>query len=134
MSNKANSSRFFHGSQQVEIIIIIVLSVVANAVYCTLSLQSGQFSEDMIPTVGFNMRKVTKGNVTIKVSKHFLSMPCHVMLSVLESTFVLCSWEDALLSQWTSVQSTRLGSGVKRQPYWPIGLYFSCKQTELLLI
>lgn len=30
-------------------------------------LQSGQFNEDMIPTVGFNMRKVTKGNVTIKV-------------------------------------------------------------------
>lgn len=30
-------------------------------------LQSGNFSEDMIPTVGFNMRKVTKGNVTIKV-------------------------------------------------------------------
>lgn len=33
------------------------------------SLQSGQFSEDMIPTVGFNMRKVTKGNVTIKVGQ-----------------------------------------------------------------
>ena len=32
--------------------------------YC---FQSGQFSEDMIPTVGFNMRKITKGNVTIKV-------------------------------------------------------------------
>ena len=31
-------------------------------------VQSGQFSEDMIPTVGFNMRKITKGNVTIKVS------------------------------------------------------------------
>ncbi|XP_023603045.1 ADP-ribosylation factor-like protein 8B isoform X2 [Myotis lucifugus] len=30
-------------------------------------LHSGQFSEDMIPTVGFNMRKVTKGNVTIKI-------------------------------------------------------------------
>uniref|UniRef100_A0A8D2MBD4 ARF like GTPase 8B n=1 Tax=Zonotrichia albicollis TaxID=44394 RepID=A0A8D2MBD4_ZONAL len=29
--------------------------------------KSGQFSEDMIPTVGFNMRKVTKGNVTIKI-------------------------------------------------------------------
>ncbi|KAH7974597.1 hypothetical protein HPB49_017201 [Dermacentor silvarum] len=28
---------------------------------------SGQFCEDMIPTVGFNMRKVTKGNVTIKI-------------------------------------------------------------------
>lgn len=32
--------------------------------------QSGQFSEDMIPTVGFNMRKVSKGNVTIKVRGH----------------------------------------------------------------
>jgi len=30
-------------------------------------IASGQFVEDMIPTVGFNMRKVTKGNVTIKV-------------------------------------------------------------------
>jgi hypothetical protein len=28
--------------------------------------QTGAFSEDMIPTVGFNMRKVTKGNVSIK--------------------------------------------------------------------
>jgi ADP-ribosylation factor-like protein 8 len=30
-------------------------------------ISSGKFSEDMIPTVGFNMRKVTKGNVVIKV-------------------------------------------------------------------
>ncbi|XP_057296709.1 ADP-ribosylation factor-like protein 8B-A [Hydractinia symbiolongicarpus] len=30
-------------------------------------IASGQFCEDMIPTVGFNMRKVTKGNVTIKL-------------------------------------------------------------------
>ncbi|CAI9608210.1 unnamed protein product [Staurois parvus] len=30
-------------------------------------IASGQFSDDMIPTVGFNMRKVTKGNVTIKI-------------------------------------------------------------------
>ncbi|XP_041639704.1 ADP-ribosylation factor-like protein 8B-A isoform X1 [Cheilinus undulatus] len=30
-------------------------------------IQSGHFSEDMIPTVGFNMRKVSKGNVTIKI-------------------------------------------------------------------
>lgn len=30
-------------------------------------LQSGQYNEDMIPTVGFNMRKISKGNVTIKV-------------------------------------------------------------------
>lgn len=30
-------------------------------------IASGQFNEDMIPTVGFNMRKVNKGNVTIKL-------------------------------------------------------------------
>ena len=28
---------------------------------------TGAFHEDMIPTVGFNMRKVTKGAVTIKL-------------------------------------------------------------------
>ncbi|XP_053463248.1 ADP-ribosylation factor-like protein 8A isoform X1 [Nycticebus coucang] len=32
-----------------------------------LEEESGQFNEDMIPTVGFNMRKITKGNVTIKL-------------------------------------------------------------------
>uniref|UniRef100_A0A8C0HHE4 ARF like GTPase 8A n=1 Tax=Chelonoidis abingdonii TaxID=106734 RepID=A0A8C0HHE4_CHEAB len=35
--------------------------------FVVCSLQSGQFNEDMIPTVGFNMRKITKGNVTIKL-------------------------------------------------------------------
>jgi len=30
-------------------------------------ISSGKYCEDMIPTVGFNMRKVTRGNVTIKV-------------------------------------------------------------------
>lgn len=30
-------------------------------------IASGQFTEDMIPTVGFNMRKITEGNVTIKL-------------------------------------------------------------------
>eukprot|EP01112_Ceratiomyxa_fruticulosa_P013163 TRINITY_DN3683_c0_g1_i2.p1 TRINITY_DN3683_c0_g1~~TRINITY_DN3683_c0_g1_i2.p1 ORF type:complete len:188 (+),score=27.28 TRINITY_DN3683_c0_g1_i2:234-797(+) len=28
---------------------------------------SGQYQEDTIPTIGFNMKKVTKGNVTIKL-------------------------------------------------------------------
>lgn len=41
--------------------------------------QSGQFSEDMIPTVGFNMRKVTKGNVTIKVSATLRFGPKHCL-------------------------------------------------------
>uniref|UniRef100_A0A0E9QAX8 Uncharacterized protein n=1 Tax=Anguilla anguilla TaxID=7936 RepID=A0A0E9QAX8_ANGAN len=31
----------------------------------------------MIPTVGFNMRKVTKGNVTIKV--HLSVLTCNVL-------------------------------------------------------
>lgn len=30
-------------------------------------IATGQFTEDRIPTVGFNMKKVTKGNVTIKL-------------------------------------------------------------------
>lgn len=30
-------------------------------------LASGEFIEDMIPTVGFNMRKITKGRVTLKI-------------------------------------------------------------------
>ena len=30
-------------------------------------ISAGSFSDDMIPTVGFNMRKVNKGNVTIKM-------------------------------------------------------------------
>ncbi len=42
----------------------------AIILFCCL-FQSGQFNEDMIPTVGFNMRKVTKGNVTIKVSHQY---------------------------------------------------------------
>lgn len=31
------------------------------------SPQTGGFSEDMIPTVGFNMRKVSKGKVSMKL-------------------------------------------------------------------
>eukprot|EP01107_Rhizomastix_libera_P017105 TRINITY_DN769_c1_g1_i1.p2 TRINITY_DN769_c1_g1~~TRINITY_DN769_c1_g1_i1.p2 ORF type:complete len:191 (-),score=34.46 TRINITY_DN769_c1_g1_i1:673-1221(-) len=30
-------------------------------------ISGGEFLEDMIPTVGFNMKKVTKGNVSIKL-------------------------------------------------------------------
>ncbi|KAL2933444.1 ADP-ribosylation factor-like protein 8c [Bienertia sinuspersici] len=43
------------------------------------AIATGGYSEDMIPTVGFNMRKVRKGNVTIKLwdlggQKRFRSM------------------------------------------------------------
>ena len=30
-------------------------------------IATGQYQEDMIPTVGFNMRKITKGRVTMKI-------------------------------------------------------------------
>jgi ADP-ribosylation factor-like protein 8 len=30
-------------------------------------IANGSFTEDMIPTIGFNMRKVQKGNVTMKL-------------------------------------------------------------------
>ncbi|RDD47094.1 ADP-ribosylation factor-like protein 8B-A [Trichoplax sp. H2] len=40
-------------------------------------IASGEFNEDMIPTIGFNMRKVTKGNVTIKLcAKIFIFHDC----------------------------------------------------------
>ncbi|KAH9364581.1 hypothetical protein HPB48_000248 [Haemaphysalis longicornis] len=43
------------------------VNVIAVSVSRLRAAMSGQFCEDMIPTVGFNMRKVTKGNVTIKI-------------------------------------------------------------------
>nr|GMC52818.1 ADP-ribosylation factor-like protein 8A [Ipomoea batatas] len=39
----------------------------ALSLVCPYDICTGGYSEDMIPTVGFNMRKVTKGNVTIKL-------------------------------------------------------------------
>ncbi|KAF3505204.1 hypothetical protein F2Q69_00040212 [Brassica cretica] len=47
---------------------------------------TGGYSEDMIPTVGFNMRKVTKGSVTIKLwdlggQPRFRSIELHDLLS-----------------------------------------------------
>lgn len=48
-------------------------------------IASGQYSEDMIPTVGFNMRKITKGNVTIKVrARHAASNAYLPLLSLLD--------------------------------------------------
>jgi len=57
-------------------------------------LQSGQFNEDMIPTVGFNMRKVTKGNVTIKVCNiNVIQWLVAVMVSICCcSCFLLLIW------------------------------------------
>jgi len=45
-------------------------------------VKSGRFVEDMIPTVGFNMRKVTKGNVTIKVGvTHWIAFFQSILIS-----------------------------------------------------
>ncbi|XBI48326.1 hypothetical protein VPH35_112095 [Triticum aestivum] len=45
----------------------IFFFVVLIFIHGCYASQTGGYSEDMIPTVGFNMRKVTKGNVTIKL-------------------------------------------------------------------
>jgi ADP-ribosylation factor-like protein 8 len=47
--------------------LVNVLSVRLFAQLLLKKVKSGQFQEDMMPTVGFNMKKVTKGNVTIKL-------------------------------------------------------------------
>lgn len=41
-------------------------------------ITSGQFTDDMIPTVGFNMKKITKGNVTIKVWSSAICQSVHL--------------------------------------------------------
>lgn len=63
------SWKFSFGPRENQIIDFFIphTFVVDNNAFINFALQSGNFSEDMIPTVGFNMRKVTKGNVTIKV-------------------------------------------------------------------
>ncbi|XP_042338229.1 ADP-ribosylation factor-like protein 8A [Plectropomus leopardus] len=59
-------------------------------------IASGQFSEDMIPTVGFNMRKITKGNVTIKVGSSMFLLPVFTHLlymhqNMIESLLILAA-------------------------------------------
>ncbi|KAJ7964469.1 putative ADP-ribosylation factor [Quillaja saponaria] len=46
--------------------LLIYVGLTRETNYFMFFRQEG-YSEDMIPTVGFNMRKVTKGNVTIKL-------------------------------------------------------------------
>ncbi|KAH7511217.1 hypothetical protein FEM48_Zijuj08G0130000 [Ziziphus jujuba var. spinosa] len=58
---------------------------------------TGGYSEDMIPTVGFNMKKVTKGNVTIKLwdlggQPRFRSMwerYCRAVSAIVMQTYLL---------------------------------------------
>ena len=46
---------------------VISVRFVFHWLFSYLSAQTGEFQEDQIPTVGFNMRKVSKGNVQIKM-------------------------------------------------------------------
>ena len=56
--------RMFFG-REMEIVVIGLQN--AGKTSFVDALGGGVFEEDMIPTVGFNMRKVTKGKVTIKL-------------------------------------------------------------------
>jgi len=64
-SNMLSYLRSLFWKQEME----ITLVGLQNAGKSTLVnvIASGHYVEDMIPTVGFNMRKVTKGKVTIKM-------------------------------------------------------------------
>ncbi|CAO1620192.1 unnamed protein product [Parajaminaea phylloscopi] len=52
-------------SKQLQIVILGLQSAGKTSLVNVIS--SGQFAEEMVPTVGFNMRKVQKGNVQIKM-------------------------------------------------------------------
>ncbi|KAI6221448.1 hypothetical protein M3Y99_01545700 [Aphelenchoides fujianensis] len=54
-------------------------------------IASGQYTEEgSIPTVGFNMRKITKGNVTIKASPFFHLFLLHSNLSTIQNREICC--------------------------------------------
>lgn len=50
-------------------------------------IATGGFQEDMIPTVGFNMRKVSKGSVTIKLWDLGGQVKCMAILFLAQSHF-----------------------------------------------
>ncbi|KAM0748573.1 ADP-ribosylation factor-like protein 8B [Meredithblackwellia eburnea MCA 4105] len=60
-----NWLRSFFWTKHLEIALIGLQNAGKTSLVNVLSV--GEFSESMVPTVGFNMRKVTKGNVTIKL-------------------------------------------------------------------
>eukprot|EP01018_Ginkgo_biloba_P034983 Gb_38097 [translate_table: standard] len=73
---------------------------------------TGGYSEDMIPTVGFNMRKVSKGNVTIKLwdlggQPRFRSMwerYCRGVSAIVYCTIVVSGFCRGVgLRTWSSV-------------------------------
>ncbi len=70
-------------------------------------LAGGKFTEDTIPTVGFNMRKVTKGRVTIKCwdlggQPRFRSMWERYCRNVTAIVFVLDATDHGKLSTATT--------------------------------
>lgn len=63
MERVRNRSLFF--KQEMELALIGLQNAGKTSLVNVVA--TGHFNEDMIPTVGFNMRKVTKGRVTIKL-------------------------------------------------------------------
>ncbi|KAH9922821.1 Arl8a protein [Epithele typhae] len=66
------TSLFF--TKNAEIAIVGLQARFTRALFCASGktsfvnvLGSGQWSEDVVPTVAFNLRKITKGNVTLKI-------------------------------------------------------------------
>ncbi|KIS70372.1 uncharacterized protein UMAG_10811 [Mycosarcoma maydis] len=79
-------------------------------------LSSGQFADEMVPTVGFNMRKVRSGNTTIKVwdiggQPRFRSMWERYCRGVSAIVFVVDSTQNS--AAW-SVASEELHALIER--------------------
>ncbi|KAJ1677928.1 ADP-ribosylation factor-like protein 8B [Spiromyces aspiralis] len=83
-------------------------------------IASGKFTEDMIPTVGFNMRRVTKGNVIMKLwdiggQPRFRSMWERYCRGVNAIVFVIDSADHAKFDQaraelWSLLEKPQLRS------------------------
>ena len=57
------------------------------------TIATGAYHEDMIPTVGFNMRKVAKGSVTIKLWD-LGGQVCHRCSATADTALMLFSSRD----------------------------------------
>ena len=101
ISNSAYSAmhnKFIHYSLCVcECKVILIILFLLFSLPWYVFVQSGQFNEDMIPTVGFNMRKVTKGNVTIKVYASRIRVRMYVIILLLIDVHNMCACVACML-------------------------------------
>lgn len=67
------------------------------------TIATGGYHEDMIPTVGFNMRKVAKGSVTIKLWD-LGGQVCHRCSAAADTALMLSQHKRRCILHFVSVQ------------------------------